>query len=108
MSFCNQDLSESLNLVGIRPGHVRNVLWAWGHADEGECCGGDYSCKFFMLLNDGRYALVEGGCDYTGWGCQDGAEVTYHTIELPPVKDADTFPIDLNRWLENHEPIDSV
>ena len=25
-----------------------------------------------FLLNDGRYAYVEAGCDYTGWGCQEG------------------------------------
>lgn len=35
------------------------------HAVEGEPDGTDWRCA--LRLNDGRYAYVEAGCDYTGW-----------------------------------------
>jgi hypothetical protein len=28
-------------------------------------------------LNDGRYAWISSGCDYTGWGCQDSGSIIY-------------------------------
>lgn len=52
------------------------------------------------------------GCDYTGWGCQDGAELRYFDdkptpSELkgesgsePDAAEWDTEPADLNRWLQ--------
>lgn len=26
-------------------------------------------------LNDGRFAFIEAGCDYTGWDCQSGGHI---------------------------------
>lgn len=39
------------------------------------------------------YAILRGGCDYTGWGCQSGADITFaHTM------------LDLYRYaLDNYE-----
>ena len=37
---------------------------------NGENDGPDWIGAF--RLKDGRYAFVSAGCDYTGWGCQDG------------------------------------
>jgi hypothetical protein len=34
-----------------------------GENDESDWVG-------LFLLNDGRYLVAEGGCDYTGWDCQ--------------------------------------
>ena len=37
---------------------------------NGENDGPDWVGLF--RLNDGRYLVAEGGCDYTGWDCQAG------------------------------------
>ncbi len=37
-------------------------------ASEGENDGADWLCV--VELNDGRFAFVSAGCDYTGWDCQ--------------------------------------
>lgn len=39
-------------------------------AVNGENDGNDWVGLF--LLDDGRYLIAEGGCDYTGWDCQAG------------------------------------
>ena len=39
-------------------------------AVNGENDGPDWVGLF--LLDDGRYLVAEGGCDYTGWDCQAG------------------------------------
>jgi hypothetical protein len=39
-------------------------------AREGKNDGADWI--FVGRLHDGRYAVVEAGCDYTGWDCQAG------------------------------------
>lgn len=45
---------------------VREILVAVnGDNDEADWVG-------VFLLNDGRYAVCSGGCDYTGWDCQAG------------------------------------
>ena len=36
------------------------------HAREGQNDEADWCCV--VLLQDGRYACVRAGCDYTGWG----------------------------------------
>ncbi|CAM3878011.1 hypothetical protein COLU111180_12130 [Cohnella lubricantis] len=40
--------------------------------DDGENDGLNWIGVF--LLKDGRYALIDAGCDYTGWGCQEWGE----------------------------------
>lgn len=37
----------------------------------GENDGDDW--RWVMKLKDGRFAFVQGGCDYTGWDCQSWA-----------------------------------
>lgn len=38
--------------------------------DDGENDGAEWIG--FFKLKDGRFAFVSAGCDYTGWGCQEG------------------------------------
>lgn len=63
------------------PTHVRTKLArgeAYGRADvaevvaieDGENDGAEWVGVFHM--NDGRFLVVRAGCDYTGWGCQEG------------------------------------
>lgn len=45
---------------------------------------GDYAETSLVALfemKDGRFAVLTGWCDTTGWGCQDGAEVSYEASE---------------------------
>ena len=77
MSFGVYDFSESLNRVEIKEDDVKRVTAAWGtEGDYAEWEGG-----FLMEMKDGRWCYVEGWCDTTGWGCQDGAEVKWFTAE---------------------------
>jgi hypothetical protein len=46
---------------------IERVLAVW----EGENDGDDW--RWVLLLKDGRYAFLQGGCDYTGWDCQSWA-----------------------------------
>ena len=38
---------------------------------EGENDGDDW--RWVLSLKDGRFAFLQGGCDYTGWDCQSWA-----------------------------------
>lgn len=50
---------------------TEKVLWEW-------TTGGDEpSFAWILKLKDGRFASVEGGCDYTGWDCQSSIEVLH-------------------------------
>lgn len=42
---------------------------------EGERDGRDWF--WVVRLHDGRYALIVGGCDYTGWDCQSSADAWF-------------------------------
>lgn len=33
--------------------------------------------RWVLLLKDGRYVFLQGGCDYTGWDCQSWASHTF-------------------------------
>lgn len=46
---------------------IAHVLAVW----EGENDGDDW--RWVIALNDGRFAFLQGGCDYTGWDCQSWA-----------------------------------
>lgn len=53
---------------GLSWDDVRWVVRSWGFDDESgtEIVG-------VLKLKDGRYAIVEGSCDFTGWESQSGA-----------------------------------
>lgn len=123
MSYTTEDFTESLERVALQRADIEAVVAAWGkgdgmgedaghyrHSEEGAT---DWSGGFLMRLKDGRFAYLTGWCDYTGWGCQDGA--TLHHFDAQPELSAiaslteypngpapeewDIEPSDLNRWL---------
>lgn len=97
------DFTESLKIADIKPEDVEEVLSAYGGSDEG---GGSWNGGFILKMKDGRYAHVSGWCDYTGWGCQDGAEVEFSDKPITVVEteyELDEGPIDLNKWLQDPE-----
>ena len=101
--YCTNDFDESLKQVQLEAKPVR-VLKAWGMAESPDvCCHCDWSGGFVMELANGRFAYLTGWCDYTGWGCQDGADVTHaatiEALELPADKSWDDNPADLNKWI---------
>lgn len=106
------DLSESLSGANLRREDIETVHYAWGYSPEGY---GSWTGGFILELKDGRFAKLTGWCDTTGWGCQDGVEITYH--DSVPDKPAgfrsddwseppnafvgvDHLPADLNRWVK--------
>ncbi len=123
MSYATYDFTESLDRAGIAPADIDRVVCAWGKGDgQGEDAGhyrwaedgaSDWSGGFLMKMKAGGFIYVTGWCDYTGWGCQDGAEVhrfdtmptfdemkaasEYHSE--PATEEWDIEPADLNRWL---------
>lgn len=42
-------------------------------------------------LPDGRWAAVDGGCDYTGWDCQSGIDVVIRDTYEAVVRDGVTL-----------------
>lgn len=132
MSYATDDFSESLDRVDVKREDIARVVRAWGHGDgmgsdaghyRWSADGGtDWSGGFLCELRDGSYVYITGWCDYTGWGCQDGAEVYRFAAlpshdelsaavkerdkwaaEAPPESEWDTEPADLNRWLVSAE-----
>ena len=107
MSYTVDDFSETLDRMEHRQVRaVTTVVAAWGEAgDYSEWSGG------FLLFTGHRYFYVTGWCDTTGWGCQDGIEVTeywrkpdlknlekkHHDGEC---KEWDHLPEDLNKYLK--------
>ncbi len=83
MSFTRSDFSETLDLLPIDKAGIKRVLAAWGDSTEGY---GEWAGGFLIEFHSrsaagGRYAYITGWCDTTGWGCQDGADVTYYKEE---------------------------
>jgi len=117
VSYATYDFTESLDRVALKPADIAMIVAAWGIGDgQGEDAGHyrwsddgvtEWSGGFLMRLNDGRFAYVTGWCDFTGWGCQDGAEITYYDAQPsldslkggPAPDEWDHEPADLNRWL---------
>jgi hypothetical protein len=127
VSYTTEDFGESLSRVDLDRTTIDRVVAAWGMGDgQGRDAGHnrwsdtsvtEWAGGFLMRLRDGRYAYLTGWCDYTGWGCQDGASLTYYDREPdktallgprahdypdegPPDPDTwDVEPTDLNRWL---------
>lgn len=48
--------------------HVREIY----HAVEGENDGADWVC--LGQLRDGRWFVLNAGCDYTGWDCRSSGD----------------------------------
>ncbi len=111
-TYTSYDFQESLKQCpGAEPDKLKRVIAAWGNVDrDGACCdacGGEWSGGFLIEMKANGYAYVSGWCDYTGWGCQDGASVKFYDIkpaltelEDIPADKWDIDPADLNRWLD--------
>lgn len=109
MSYTTDDFKYSINGGYSRgaqlPAKPVSVLYAYGQVDEnGACCtecGGEWEGGFVVKLENGKIAHVTGWCDYTGWGCQDGASFElFDKIEDVAVKPFwDKDPSDLNQEL---------
>lgn len=124
------DFAESIDRVGLRSEPVR-VVAAWGEAtgmggydDDDRYYGQtEWTGGFVVLLADGGFAYLTGWNDYSGWGCQDGANVAYFDAEpdlatLTQTADPDDDwrnqpveagfwdrdPADLNLWLAAGRP----
>lgn len=117
MAYDLYDFTESLDRLndhdhGLTSRAVESCEAAWGHSPEGVA---SWEGGFLLRLKDGRYAYLEGWCDTTGWGCQDGIGILLfdqrpklNAIErhieessenLADAKDWDEEPVDLNRYL---------
>lgn len=67
------DFNEAAKLAGLNLGDVAECISAGNRS-------GDYaetSVVAVLRMKDGRFALLTGWCDTTGWGCQDGGSVQY-------------------------------
>lgn len=101
------DFTESLD--SIDPASIARVLAAWG--EQGSYA--QWTGGFLLEMKDGRYAYVDGWCDTTGWGCQDGRSETWFDSrpseadlpekdpydERPPMTQWGDDPADLNRYI---------
>lgn len=104
MGYDTWDFTESMKIAGVQLEDIDKVHWGYGNVDEeGKCCdgcGGEWSGAFCFTTKDGKHGVVSGSCDYTGWGCQDGADIEWvDTIPEPP-KGADIDPADLNEAIK--------
>jgi len=85
MKVEDYDMREAFAIVDVDPDDVKGIV----HCREGE---NDYANWLYVLeMNDGRFAYVTAGCDYTGWDCRAGGDVTYadSLIELVPEMDTE-------------------
>ena len=110
MSYTTYDFSETIAGCGIQREDIARVEAAWGrNGDMSEWDGG-----FVLRMKDGKRMYLTGWCDTTGWGCQDGTEVSELADdgELPkePAEtyrdapsDWDIDPADLNRFVQTGE-----
>lgn len=57
--------------VGVKEEDVESVI----HYRAGE--NDSDSWLIVAKLTDGRFAYINAWCDYTGWDCQAGGEITY-------------------------------
>lgn len=116
MSYTRSDFSESMDRSTVTPDVIESVLAAWGESTEGY---GEWSGGFVMKLKDGSFAYMTGWCDTTGWGCQDGATITYYK-SCPDYKtfkksdwneeaiEWDESPADINQWLADGAEHDKI
>ena len=111
-SYTTYDFEQSMIRIKDQlTSPIKFVHYGHGQISDDACCedcGGEWSGGFVFELEDGRIGHLTGWCDYTGWGCQDGADVTWYK-DLSEIKDLDKMdakPADLNilikdkGWLE--------
>lgn len=123
MSYTTDDFEESLGRVTVTARDVARVIAAWGRGGGMGTDAGHYRWDsdgatewaggFLVSLKDGRFAYITGWCDYTGWGCQDGAACYFFDVlptlaqmheaakddDSPAYAEWDLEPSDLNHWL---------
>lgn len=78
------DIDAGLHLVD----HSIDDIEEWIHYRPG--ANDSHSWLMVFRLKDGRYAYVTAWCDYTGWGCQDGADISYADSPEALVPEMDT------------------
>jgi len=77
MAYDLYDFTESIAGVGIEREQIKRCTLGFG--DQGDYA--EWDGGFVIELKDGRWALVCGWCDTTGWGCQDGTFVDWFDSE---------------------------
>lgn len=112
MSFSTYDFDETIKGCGVERTDIKRIAAAYGVTEAGCCddCGGEWSGGFLMELNTGKFVLLSGWCDYTGWGCQDGtARMDFDTepvlseIKGHETTEWETTLPDLQRYIETGE-----
>lgn len=58
---------------GVERRHVAKVI----ASEDGENDGAEWLGVF--KLKNGRFMVLRAGCDYTGWGCQEGGSSSLHS-----------------------------
>jgi hypothetical protein len=104
--YTTYDLQATLDITSIEKEKIEKVIAAWGQdGDYGEWMGG-----FLLAMKSGNFIYIDGWCDTTGWGCQDGADASEYLTQ-PKLADLPTSgytrdpvewdfdPIDLNRYI---------
>lgn len=113
--YTRYDFSETLGRASLSPA-PKSVIAAWGISPEG---WGSWSGGFLLELENNTVVYLEGWCDTTGWGCQDGVRdfafdsvssfenwVNSRSKEDRPYDYVeyilwDRWPPDLNLWISN-------
>lgn len=86
----------------FEPSDVAEVLKAACHSPEG---WGSIDLAIVVKLNDGRWGVIAGWADTTGWGCQCGGEVTAFPTEDEMVRFGLTD--EYRRWLGYEQPVNA-
>ena len=74
---CEQSIDDAVALLAQVPGEADGPNWWW-------------VVKLRKDFDRGKFALVTGGCDYSGWGCQDWGEAAFYGTALQAAKAAPT------------------
>lgn len=80
---------------GITEETITTVLAVW----EGENEGDDW--RWVVDLADGRFAFIQGGCDYTGWDCQSDADSEFAVTP----QEAAGHALTVNRYKSNGQEV---
>jgi len=70
---------------------------------EGENDGENW--HWLLLLNDGTFAYLTGGCDYTGWDCQSWASAEVGATPLLVLPDTSDGHDLLRQFVENDKAV---
>ena len=72
-------LTREVLPASYKPENVVRII----ASDDGESDGTAWVDLFQM--SDRRFLLVEAGCDYTGWGCQEGGSSEWTSTEAEAI-----------------------